>query len=204
MGLEGCGEGVGGVGGGAAKTGGAGLAFGVGLDGEAGEVGNEGIYFVDFGSPPGFYGGVERVVGGQVADDLGAGDGYRHGEMDAPGAEGVGDAGDLLEVVGVDELRGGVDIVYVDAVDADGREQAAVFGDGGEVFADVAAFEEDAAACVAAFDGAVGLSHSSTQRILKAGAERTLSAGAWEMEGRERCSSPIATVSGGRRNAKTP
>ncbi len=157
VGGEGGGEGVGGVGGGAAEAGGAGLAFGVGLDGEAGEVGDEAVDLVDLGGPPGFDGGVEGIVGGEAADGLRAGDGDRHGEMDAPGAEGVGDAGDLLEVVGVEELRGGVDVVDVAAVDADGRQQAAVFGDGGEVVADVAAFEEDAAAGVAALDGAVGV-----------------------------------------------
>jgi hypothetical protein len=40
--------------------------------------------------------------------------------MDSPGAERVGYAGELLEVGGVDELRGGVDVVDVEAVDADG------------------------------------------------------------------------------------
>jgi hypothetical protein len=114
MGREGGGEGVGGVGGGAAKAGGAGLAFGVGLDGEAGEVGDERVYFVDFGGPPGFDGGVEGVVGGQAADGLGAGDGHGHGEMNAPGTERVGDAGDLQEVRRVEELRGGVDVVDVE------------------------------------------------------------------------------------------
>ena len=58
---------------------------------------------------------------------------------------------------GVDKLRGGVDVVDVAAVDADGGEQAGVFVDGGEVVADVAGFEEDAAAGVAALDGAVGV-----------------------------------------------
>jgi len=77
--------------------------------------------------------------------------------MDAPGAERVGDAGDLLEVGGIDELGSGVDVVDVAAVDSDGGKEATVFGDGGEVFANVAAFEEDGPAGVAAFDGAVGV-----------------------------------------------
>ncbi len=49
----------------------------------------------------------------------------------------------------------GVDVVDGDSVDPDGGEQAAVVVDAGEVGADVAVVEEDAAACVAAFDGAV-------------------------------------------------
>jgi hypothetical protein len=63
VGREGGGEGVGGVGWGAAKVGGAGLALGVGFDGEAGEVGDEGVNLVGLGGPPGFDGGVEGVVG---------------------------------------------------------------------------------------------------------------------------------------------
>ena len=95
VGREGGGEGVGGVGGGAAVAGRAGLAFGVGLDGEAGEVGDEGVDLVGLGSPPGLNVGVERVVGGEAADFLGAGDVDAHGEADAPGAHGVGDAGQV-------------------------------------------------------------------------------------------------------------
>ena len=93
VGREGGCEGVGGVGRGAAKVGGAGLAFGVGLDGEAGEVRDEGVNLVGFGGPSGFYGGVERIVCGEAADGLRAGDGDCEGELDSPGAEGVGNAG---------------------------------------------------------------------------------------------------------------
>ena len=97
VGREGGGESVGGVGGGAAVAGGAGLAFGVGLDGEAGEVGDEGVDLVDLGGPPGFHGGIEGIVGGEAADVLRAGDVDADGETDAPGAHGVGDAGEALE-----------------------------------------------------------------------------------------------------------
>ena len=57
--------------------------------------------------------------------------------------------------VGLEGAEVGVDVVDGDAVDADGGEQAAVVGDAGEVGADVAVVEEDAAAGVAALDGAV-------------------------------------------------
>ncbi len=77
--------------------------------------------------------------------------------MDAPGPHGVGDASELLDVVGVEQSRGSVDVVYVAAVDADGGEQAGVFLDRGEVLADVAGLEEDGTAGVTALDGAVGV-----------------------------------------------
>ncbi len=157
VGRERRGEEVGGVGGGAAVAGGAGLALGVGFDGEAGEIWDQGIDFVDFGGPPGADGGVEGVVSGEAADALGTGDGYAHGETDAPGTHGVGDAGELAEVVGIEELRGGVDVVDVEAVDADGGEEAGIFGDRRKVLTDVAAFEEYGAAGVTALDGAVGV-----------------------------------------------
>ncbi len=57
----------------------------------------------------------------------------------------------------VEELRGGVDVIDVEAVDSDGGEEATVFGDCGQVFADIAVFEKDAGAGVAALDGAVGV-----------------------------------------------
>jgi hypothetical protein len=77
--------------------------------------------------------------------------------MDAPGTHGVGDTGDLNEVVVLEEVGAGVDVIQIAAVDADGGEEASVIGDGSEVLTDIAVFEEDAAAGVAALDGAVGV-----------------------------------------------
>ncbi len=115
------------------------------------------VDFVDLGGPPGFHRRVERIVGGETADFLRAGDVHAHGETHAPWAHRVGDSGDALEVVGIEKRRGSVHVVDVAAVDADRGQQARVFGDGREVVADVAALEEDAAACIAALDGAVGV-----------------------------------------------
>ncbi len=76
------GEGVGGIGGGAAKAGGTGLAFGVGLYREAGEVGDEGVDFVDLGGPPVLHCRIERIVGVEAADLL------RTGDIDGEGDRG--------------------------------------------------------------------------------------------------------------------
>src|ERR1700722_19974707 len=77
--------------------------------------------------------------------------------MDAPGAECVGDTGNLLEVIRIEELWGGIDVVDVEAINAHRCKQAAVFCDWPQVFANAAAFEENAAASIAALYGAVGI-----------------------------------------------
>ncbi len=90
------GQQVGGVGGGAAIAGRAGLALGVGLDRESGEVGNERVNLVDLGGPPGLHCRIERVEGLEAADLLRAGDVDADGQTHAPGAHGVGDALEAL------------------------------------------------------------------------------------------------------------
>ena len=97
--LKSRGQQVGGVGGRAAIAGGAGLAFTVGLDGEAREVRNECVDFVDLGRPPGFDRRVGRVVGRKAADLLRAGESHAHRHADTPGRHRIRDARDLLEVV---------------------------------------------------------------------------------------------------------
>ena len=74
VGRERGGKGVGGIRGGAAKAGRPGLAFAVGLDSEAGEVGNERIDLVDLGGPPVFDCGIERIESAEAADLLRTGD----------------------------------------------------------------------------------------------------------------------------------
>jgi hypothetical protein len=54
-------------------------------------------------------------------------------------------------------LRGGVDVVDVQSVDADRGQQTAVFGDRREIVADIAAFKENGPARIAALDRAVGV-----------------------------------------------
>ncbi len=153
--FEGAGYGVGGLGGGAVILRGADAAFGVGLDDEAGEVGDGFVDLVDFGLPPGDDGGVDGVEGGEMADDLWAGEIDGERDADAPGTKLVGDARELEDHLGLEGAEVGVDVVDGDAVDPDGGEQTAVVGDAGQVGADVTVVEEDAAAGVAALDGAV-------------------------------------------------
>ena len=149
------------------------LAFRVNLYESHAKSGDELVNLIRLGTLPGFHRRGRRVVRFEAADGLRAGDCDRHGQVNTPGAEGVGDTGDLLEVVGVEELRGGVDVVDVAAVDSDGGEETRVFGDGGKIVANVAVFEEDRPSRVAALDGA-RRGCTSTQRILNAGLERRL------------------------------
>jgi hypothetical protein len=153
--LESEGDDIGSFGWGASIFGWTDAAFGVGLDDEAGKVGDRFVNLVHLGLPPGCDGGVVGIEGGEMADDHGAGeiDGERH--LYAPGAELIGDAGELDDHVGLEGAEVGVDVVDGGSVETDGGEQATVFGDAGEVGADVAVVVEDAAARIAALYGAV-------------------------------------------------
>lgn len=110
VGPERGGQSVGGVGGGAAETGWAGLALGIGFNGEAGEVGNELVDFAGLCRPPCFDGGIEGVVGGEAADGLGAGEVDAEGEADAPGTQDTGNAGEAAEHPWTQEGRSSVDV----------------------------------------------------------------------------------------------
>src|ERR1700679_921715 len=54
-------------------------------------------------------------------------------------------------------MRGGVDVVNVQSINADRGEQTAVFGNGAEIVADIAAFKENGPAGIAALDRAIGV-----------------------------------------------
>jgi len=95
------------------------------------------------------------MADGRDIDFKGAGEVDGEGHADSPGAELVGDPGELEDHVGLEGAEVGVDVVNGDAVDPDRGEEAAVIMDAGEVGADVPVVEEDAAARVAALDGAV-------------------------------------------------
>ena len=135
--------------------GGAEAAFGIGFDDEAAEVGDFCVDFVEAIAPPIRHGGIERVECVEAADALRAADIDGDGEMHSPGAEDVGDADELREKFGRENAGVRVDVVDGAAVDADGGEQAGVVVDAREIGADVVGVEEDRAAAVAAFDGAV-------------------------------------------------
>ncbi len=157
MRLQSAGQQVGCVGRGASVAGGAGLALGVGLDRKPSKIGNERVNLFDLGRPPGLHRRVERVVGREAADLLRAGDVHAEGQTNAPRAHRVGHSCQLLQVIGVEQLRRGVHIIDVAAVDAHRGQQARVFGYGLQVFADVSAFEKDRPARIAALDRAVGI-----------------------------------------------
>ncbi len=149
------GDDVGGVGVGAAIGGGAGAAFGIGLEHEAGKIGDGAVDFIGAGAPPGGDGGIERIEGVETAGGFGASEIDRKDDGDAPGTKRGGDAGDLGNECGGEEAGVGVDVADGAGVDAEGGEQAAVFGDTREVRARVAGFPEDGASAIAALDGAV-------------------------------------------------
>ena len=129
VGLQGARHHVGGVGVGAAVGGGADAAFGIGLEHEAGEIGDGGVERVDAGLPPGGDVGIERIEGVEAADGFGAAEIDGEGDAHAPGAEGLGDARDLRDEIGGEHAGVGVDVVDGAGVDAERGEQAAVVAD---------------------------------------------------------------------------
>ncbi len=155
MRLEGTGNGVGSLGRSAAVFRGADAALGISLDDEAGEVGDGLVDLIDLRPPPVGDLGVKRIESGEVADYLGAREINREGHADTPGTEGVGDARELADHLRIERVQIGVDVVDGSAVEADGSKETSVFGDTGEVGADVAVVVENAAAGVTALDAAV-------------------------------------------------
>ena len=97
--LEGAGNHIGGVGMGAVVGGRASAAFGIRLDEQPGKVWNGGVEFIDFGTPPGCDGGVQRIECRKAADGLRAGEIDRKDDADAPVAKRGGDPGDLRQKV---------------------------------------------------------------------------------------------------------
>ena len=78
----------------------AGLAFGIGLDQEAAEIGNECVNFVGLGFPPGDDIFVERIGRRQAAESFGRGEIRRKIQANAVRAEHVGQRGDLAKIFG--------------------------------------------------------------------------------------------------------
>ena len=153
--FESAGDDVGGVGGRAMIGRRAEAAFGIGFDDYAAEVGDFCVDLVEAIAPPFRDGGIERIECVEAADAHRAADIDGDRELYAPGAENVGDAHELRQKFGSENARVCVDIVDGAAVDADGGEQAGVVVDAREIGAHVVGVEENRAAAVAAFDGAV-------------------------------------------------
>ncbi len=99
VGREGAGQQVGRISGRAAVARGPGLSFRIGFYGEAGEVRDERVDFVDLCSPPRLYRGIEGVVGGKTSDLLRAGDVNAKRQVHPPRTHGVGYAGQTAEHV---------------------------------------------------------------------------------------------------------
>ena len=130
-------------------------AFGVGLDDEAAEVGDQLVDLIDLLLPPGGDARIDGIEGWEAADDLRAGeiDGERHAH--SPRAECVCDAREFMQHRRIERVQIGVDVVDGASVETDRREQAAILRYASEVLPDVTVGEEDGAPCVAAFDGSI-------------------------------------------------
>ncbi len=130
-------------------------AFGVGLDDEAAEVGNQLVDLIYLLLPPRRDLRVYGIEGCEAADDLRAGeiDGERHAH--SPWAECVCDARQLMQHRWIERAQVGVYVVDRASVEPDRSEQAAVLRYAREVLPDVPVGEEDGASCVAAFDCSV-------------------------------------------------
>ncbi len=130
------------------------LPFGVGLDEEAAEVGDRRVDLVRLVLPPLLDARVERVGGGESAEEDRAGEVHRHVHRDAPLAQDAGEGCELGQHLGGDELRVGVDVVDHGAVDADRGERAGVRLVAGPELGELVP-EEDGVAGVPALDAAV-------------------------------------------------
>jgi hypothetical protein len=107
------GQQVGGVGRSATVAGWAGLAFGVGLDGEAGKVRNQLVNLDGLGRPPGAHRRVERVEGSQTADFCGLAISTLTASRTPQGRMSVGHSRQLLQVFGIQQTRVCIDVVDV-------------------------------------------------------------------------------------------
>ena len=129
-------------------------AFGIGLEHDAAEIGHGAVEFVRFGRPPGGDFGVEWIEGVEAADALGAAEIDRNRDLHAPRAERIGDARDLRNEIGRENLRVGVNVVDGASIDAERGQHAAVVIDAAQIFAGVHILPKDRGAAVAALDNA--------------------------------------------------
>ena len=126
MGRERRGQQVGGVGWSAPVAGRAGLALGVGLDREAAEVRNQRVNLLRLGRPPGAHRRIQRVEARQSADLLRAGNVHAHRQPHAPRPQHISHPRQLLQLVGIQQMRVGIDIIDVDAVDTNRGQQTGI------------------------------------------------------------------------------
>src|SRR5882724_2832124 len=96
---QGTSDSVSSVGGCAAVGGWAGLAFGIGLDRESGEVRDFPVDLVCFLFPPIGNSRIERIAYIETADGFGAAEINRNGKANTPRAKDIGDAAELRKKV---------------------------------------------------------------------------------------------------------
>ena len=132
-----------------------GLALAVGLDHEAAEVGDQGVDLVGLRPPPPGHRRIERIGGLKLAQHLRRGEVGGQIETDAVRPERVGQRRRLLQVVGAQRLRVGVDAVDDGAVEAERRVGARVVDHARVYPIGQLAPVPQRAARVAAFDAAV-------------------------------------------------
>ena len=105
-----------------------GLAFGIGLDQEAAESGNDAVHLVGLGLPPRPHRRVERIGGLEPADLDRRAEARAQVDLDPVRPEHPGQRRRLLQVHRRERLRAGVDVVEHRAVDADRGIGAGVVG----------------------------------------------------------------------------
>ncbi len=146
---------VGGVGVSAAVGGWSHAAFGIGLQNEAAEIGDGAVDFIGSRFPPRGDARVERIERIEAAHALRTAEVDREGDAHAPGTHRVGDAGDVGNQIGPEQLRVGVDVVDGAAVDAERGQQAGVIAGAGKIGAGAHVVPENGTSAVSALDGAV-------------------------------------------------
>ena len=95
-------------------------ALRIGLDNHAGKIGDRFVNLVELLLPPCDDLRIERIEGGEPADFFRAAHVNGQRQAHAVGPEDIGDAGDLFQILGLQQVRVCIDVVDGAAVDADG------------------------------------------------------------------------------------
>ncbi len=132
-----------------------GLAFGIGLDQEAAEIGYGTIDFLGLGPPPGPDFGIQRIGTFQVADLDRRAPAHRQIDLDAIGAQRIGQRPGLFDIFRRQAVGAGVHIVGHHAIDADAGIGAGIINQARINVPGQHSPVEDRASGIAAFDRAI-------------------------------------------------